>query len=171
MSRRRWRRRRDRRDAALAVAGGLVLAVVMHAGTHPAGASPAPSGTAAAAIAYAKAQIGKPYAYGATGPDAYDCSGLVMAAYASAGVSIERTSEEQWASEPHVSDPEPGDLVYFTGSPIDPPPGHVGLVVGPHLMIDAYGSGVPVQEQSFGLPDSAPGLADPWGYTRPWGSP
>ena len=48
-------------------------------------------------------------------------------------------------------------------------PGHVGLVVDParHLMIDAYGAGTVVREETYGLPGSAPGLADPVGYTDP----
>jgi cell wall-associated NlpC family hydrolase len=65
-----------------------------------------------------------------------------------------------------VSSPQPGDLVFFTGSPVDVPPGHVGIVVDParHLMIDAYESGVPVREETYGLPSSAPGLTAPWGF-------
>ena len=54
------------------------------------------------AVAFAYAQLGKSYVYGATGPDSYDCSGLVQAAWASAGVSIPRTTYEQWASLPHI---------------------------------------------------------------------
>jgi peptidoglycan DL-endopeptidase CwlO len=174
MSRRRWRRRRDRRDAVLAVAAGLVVAVVMHgAGIHPAGAGAAPSNAAAAAIAYARAQIGKPYVWGGTGPDGYDCSGLVMEAYAAAGVSLPRTSDEQWNAGPQVSSPQPGDLVFFAGSDGTwTSPGHVGLVVNPaeHLMIDAYGpDGAPISYDTYALPASRPGLADPVGFTDPLG--
>jgi cell wall-associated NlpC family hydrolase len=89
-----------------------------------------------------------------------------MAAYAAAGLAIPRTSEAQWAAMAAVSAPLPGDLVFFTGNPIDAPPGHVGIVVDParHLMIDAYASGAPVREETYGLPSSAPGLAAPWGF-------
>jgi cell wall-associated NlpC family hydrolase len=54
--------------------------------------NPVPSSAAAAAIAFAVRQVGKPYQWGATGPDAYDCSGLVYAAYAAAGIAIARTT-------------------------------------------------------------------------------
>jgi cell wall-associated NlpC family hydrolase len=154
---------------ASAVAVGALLAVLGH-GAGTAGA--APGKAAAAAIAYARAQIGKPYEWGATGPDAFDCSGLVMRAYASAGVSIARTSQAQWATEPGVSDPAPGDLVFFAGADgTASDPGHVGLVVDPSrdLMIDAYAPGVPIHEETYGQPGSAPGLQDPVGFTYPSG--
>jgi cell wall-associated NlpC family hydrolase len=173
----RYRRRRDRRDAALAVAGGLILAVMAHAGgalgAHvPAGR--APSAAAAQAVAYARAQLGKPYAWGGTGPDGYDCSGLVMQAYAAAGVSIPRTSQEQWAAGPQVSAPARGDLVFFAGGDGTPSaPGHVGIVVDParNLMIDAYGpDGAPISYDTYGLPTSRPGNGAVVGFTDPVGS-
>jgi cell wall-associated NlpC family hydrolase len=170
----RYRRRLDSRSAGAAVIAGVALAALAHGGAAAISArarGTVPSHAAAQAIAFARAQLGKPYVYGATGPGAYDCSGLVMQAWSAAGVPIPRTSEEQWAALPHVTTPEPGDLVFFTGSPIDAPPGHVGLVIGPHLMIDAYATGYPVQVQSYGLPSSAPGLADPWGFVEPGGGP
>jgi cell wall-associated NlpC family hydrolase len=151
---------------ASAVAAGALLAVF----GHHSDTTPAAPEKAAAAIAYARAQLGKPYEWGGTGPAAFDCSGLVMQAYASAGVSIARTSQEQWATEPHVSDPAPGDLVFFAGADGTPSsPGHVGLVVEPSrdLMIDAYAPGVPVHEETYGQPGSAPGLQDPVGFTDP----
>ena len=115
---RRRRRRVNGKLAASAVAAGLLLAA-SHSHALPmsgAAASAAPSPAAATAVAYARAELGKPYVYGATGPDAFDCSGLVQAAWAAAGVSIPRTSEQQWADLPHVSSPQPGDLVFYTGS-------------------------------------------------------
>lgn len=78
--------------------------------TPSATASPSASASASTtsageeAVAFAKAQIGKPYARGATGPDAYDCSGLVRAAWASAGVSIPRDTYKQWAAMPHIAE-------------------------------------------------------------------
>jgi cell wall-associated NlpC family hydrolase len=154
---------------ASAVAAGVLLAV---AGRHGGNAEAAPGTAAAKAIAYARAQIGDPYQWGGTGPGAFDCSGLVMMAYRAAGVSIARTSQAQWATEPHVSVPAPGDLVFFAGADGTPSsPGHVGLVVDPSrdLMIDAYAPGVPVHEETYGQPGSAPGLQDPVGFTDPSG--
>ena len=151
------------------MAAGAFLAVLGH---HTRAAGATPGEAAAAAIAYAHAQLGKPYEWGGTGPDAFDCSGLVMQAYASAGVSIARTSQQQWATEQHVSDPAPGDLVFFPGADgTASAPGHVGLVVDPSrdLMIDAYAPGVPIHEEAYGRPGSAPGLQDPVGFTDPSG--
>ena len=129
---------------------------------------PAPS--VKQAIAFAEQQIGAAYCYGApTGnncpPGTFDCSGLVYAAYKLP--SSQRTSEEQWASERHVRNPKRGDLVFFTGSPIDPPPGHVGIYLAPHKMIDAYAVGTQVRIESFGTAESAPGLQYPTGYSIP----
>src|SRR5207248_7398271 len=92
-----------------------------------------PNQTVAAAIAFARQQIGKPYLWGGTGPDAFDCSGLMMMAYRSAGITIARTSQAQWATETRVaaSQVQPGDLVFFAGADgTVTDPGHVGLVVG-----------------------------------------
>lgn len=120
------------------------------------------------AIAYAGAQVGKPYLWGGTGPGGFDCSGLVMEAYRAAGVDIARTSQEQWATEPHVPTPQPGDLVFFAGGDGTPAePGHVGIVIGLHQMIEAYAPGFPVRYSTFGLPSSPPGDTDPVGYTNP----
>jgi len=152
---------------ASAVAVGALLA---GAGRHGGNASAGPGTAASTAIAYARAQLGKPYEWGGTGPDAFDCSGLVMQAYASAGVSIARTSQAQWATGRHVSSPAPGDLVFFAGADgTASAPGHVGLVVDPsrNLMIDAYAPGVPVHEETYARPGSAPGLQDPAGFTDP----
>ena len=67
-----------------------------------AAANGVPSQAVATAIAFAQQQLGKPYLWGGTGPDAFDCSGLVMMAYRQAGIGIARTSEAQWATLPHV---------------------------------------------------------------------
>jgi cell wall-associated NlpC family hydrolase len=174
---RRYRRRsslsrRDRR--ALMVVGAVAFVALAGGGAHGLASSKgtgAPSGTAARVIAFARSQEGCPYVYGGTGPcdDGWDCSGLVQAAYASAGVAIDRTSEAQWATEEHVSTPQPGDLVFFVGdtSDGDPPPGHVAIYVSPGQIIDAYASGYPVQQQSFGLPSSWGGLTTVYGYADP----
>jgi peptidoglycan DL-endopeptidase CwlO len=124
----------------------------------------APSDAAAAAIAYAEDQLGKPYQWGGTGPDAFDCSGLVMMAYRSAGIDIPRTSQQQWAWGPRIkpSEVQPGDLVFFAGSDgTTRSPGHVGLVIGGGLMIEAYATGYPIRVAPYGD-------RDPVGFTRPW---
>ncbi|MDQ2815122.1 MAG: NlpC/P60 family protein [Actinomycetota bacterium] len=126
-----------------------------------------PTQAVATAIAYAQQQLGKPYQWGGTGPDAFDCSGLVMMAYRAAGINIERTSQAQWASEPRVaaSQVEPGDLVFFAGSDgTVSSPGHVGLVIGNGQMIEAYATGFPLRVASYTG-------QKPVGFTRPWAKP
>ena len=93
------------------------------------------------AVAFAYAQIGKPYVWGATGPSSYDCSGLVQASWASAGVSIPRTTYDQWASLPHIplSDLEPGDLILYNGE------SHVAIYVGNGYIVDAPHTGAVVE--------------------------
>ncbi|MBV9451266.1 MAG: C40 family peptidase [Streptosporangiaceae bacterium] len=94
------------------------------------------------AVAFAYAQIGKPYQWGATGPYSYDCSGLVQAAWAYAGVAIPRDTYSQWAALPHIpsTDLQPGDLMYFDGV------GHVAMYVGGGYMIDAPQTGETVRK-------------------------
>ena len=124
----------------------------------------APNQVVAAVIAYARAQLGKPYIWGGTGPDGYDCSGLVMMAYRAAGIGIPRTSEEQWTWGPRVppGHEEPGDLVFFPGADgTVTSPGHVGLVIGGGLMIEAYSTGFPLRIAPYR--DRAP-----VGFSRPW---
>lgn len=123
-------------------ASGLACATVAAGnGTDlPAGA-PA-TGLAAEVIAFAVAQEGKPYSWGASGPAAFDCSGLVVAAFGAAGtdLSATRTSEAMWAALPHIPDAslEPGDLVFFNpGEDGVPGPGHVGIYTGDGTMINA----------------------------------
>jgi cell wall-associated NlpC family hydrolase len=130
-----------------------------------------PNRAAAAAIAFARQQIGKPYLWGGTGPDAFDCSGLVMMAYRAGGVLIPRTSEQQWLWGPRVApgQEQPGDLVFFAGSDGTPAsPGHVGLVIGHNLMVEAYATGFPIRVAQFGTSAAAPGDQQPVGFTRPW---
>jgi peptidoglycan DL-endopeptidase CwlO len=122
-------------------------------------------------ISYAEAQIGKPYLWGGTGPDAFDCSGLVMMAYRAAGIYIPRTSQEQWLWGPRIpaSRVEPGDLVFFAGGDGTPTaPGHVGLVIGNGQMIEAYATGFPIRISTYGKPTSPGGDQQVVGFTRPW---
>ncbi|MFF0272681.1 NlpC/P60 family protein [Streptomyces sp. NPDC004330] len=93
-----------------------------------------PSGAGAEALRFAVEQIGKPYEWGAEGPETYDCSGLTQQAWAAAGRTVPRTSQEQWATLPRVSLGElrPGDLVvYFPGAT------HVAVYLGEGLVVQA----------------------------------
>jgi cell wall-associated NlpC family hydrolase len=136
---------------------------------------PLPAGTAGKILAYAEAQLGKPYVYGATGPDAFDCSGLAMMAYRAAGIVIPRTAAAQWdwGTQVPASQAQPGDLVFFAGADgTSAAPGHVGIVLDPaaHTMIDAYTTAFPVEEDTYGLPTSKGGLSPVVGFTRPVGT-
>ncbi|WP_460811080.1 SH3 domain-containing protein [Microlunatus endophyticus] len=93
------------------------------------------------ALAYAKAQLGKPYVYGAEGPSSFDCSGLVMRAWQQAGVNLPRTSQQQFNASPRVSlsNLKLGDLVFFYG----PSPSHVGIYAGNGQVINAPGRARP----------------------------
>ncbi|MFL6160315.1 MAG: C40 family peptidase [Marmoricola sp.] len=100
------------------------------------GPLPAPPSNprAATAVKFALAQVGKAYSYGATGPNAYDCSGLTMVAWGTAGVSLPHSSSAQMGSGARVSesDLEPGDLVFYY-SPVS----HVGMYIGNGLIVNA----------------------------------
>jgi peptidoglycan DL-endopeptidase CwlO len=106
------------------------------------------SGRAAAAFAAAQTRIGMPYVYGATGPSAFDCSGLTSWAYAQAGVSIPRTSQEQANAGTRIyseSQLEVGDLVIFYGDYH-----HVGLYAGNGMVLHAPRPGSSVRYESIG---------------------
>jgi len=77
--------------------------------------SAAPTSVVSAALDFARAQLGKPYVWGATGPDSFDCSGLTQAAYAAAGVRLPRVAQDQWFAGPHVDlgAIQPGDLLFW----------------------------------------------------------
>lgn len=86
------------------------------------------------AVAFASAQLGKPYEWGAEGPDTFDCSGLTSQAWAAAGRPVPRTSQEQWKQLRHieVADMRPGDLIiYFDDA------SHVGMYVGDGAIVHA----------------------------------
>jgi cell wall-associated NlpC family hydrolase len=109
---------------------------------------PAPSPAADTAIAFAIGQLGKPYQWGAAGPDAFDCSGLVFAAYATAGVPIARTTFGWRQDGPQVPLPqiEPGDLLFSAGGDgTTANPGHVVMYLGGGLVIQAPQPGQDVQ--------------------------
>jgi cell wall-associated NlpC family hydrolase len=97
---------------------------------------------AAAAVNFAYSQLGHPYRWGATGEEGYyDCSGLMLRAYQAGGVTLPRTSRQQWYAGtpvPNVADLQPGDLVFFAYNLADPGTiHHVGIYIGAGNMIDA----------------------------------
>jgi peptidoglycan DL-endopeptidase CwlO len=98
-------------------------------------------GSARQALQFAYHQLCKPYVYGAEGPNSYDCSGLTMAAWRAAGVSLPRTTYEQYDATTRVAyaDLQPGDLVFFNDN------SHMGMYVGGGKMIHAPHTGSTVQ--------------------------
>ena len=112
---------------------------------------------AAIAVAFAKAQVGKPYIWAAAGPNAYDCSGLTMAAWGKAGVMMAHGSRDQYADFPKVSRSQlqPGDLVMFYSDMH-----HVGIYVGNGMVIHA---GNPTSGVQYIPMDEMPAT----GYVRP----
>lgn len=101
-----------------------------------------------AAVAYAMTQLGKPYVWGATGPDSYDCSGLTMTSWRNAGVNINRTSRDQYKQVLKISydDLRPGDLVFWTDDPTNPDAiYHVAMWAGNGQIVEAARPGVPLR--------------------------
>jgi len=100
------------------------------------------SGRAAIAIRYAMAQVGKAYVYGAAGPSAFDCSGLMMMAWQQAGISLPHSSSAQYGIGRHVSSGElqPGDLVFYY-SPVS----HVAMYIGNGLIVEAANPGAGIR--------------------------
>jgi cell wall-associated NlpC family hydrolase len=105
----------------------------------------APSGAVSTILKAALAELGKPYAFGATGPNAFDCSGLVAYAYAAAGISLPHSSRAQSTMGRQISraNLQPGDIVYFY-SPVS----HVGIYLGNGKMVEARTFGQPVSVSS-----------------------
>src|SRR6185503_15210639 len=106
-----------------------VLAKPPPAPTKAGGSTPAPPyvpGRAGVAVKYAYAQLGKPYKWAAAGPNSFDCSGLTLAAWRAAGLSLPHNAAMQWRSMPHISRAalRPGDLVFYRSL------GHVAIYVG-----------------------------------------
>jgi cell wall-associated NlpC family hydrolase len=129
-----------------------------------AGSVGAPSAAAAGAVSYALAQLGTPYLWGGDGPGGFDCSGLVQAAYAAAGIQLPRTAQEQFDAGPPVpagQQLEPGDLVFFGAGASDVT--HVGIIVSSTEMVDAPHTGAVVRLEPYDWSDYL-------GATRPTGS-
>jgi cell wall-associated NlpC family hydrolase len=107
-------------------------------------------GAARIAIQYAMAQVGKSYVYGAAGPNAFDCSGLMMMAWRQAGISLPHSSRAQYGIGHHVSSSElqPGDLVFYY-SPIS----HVAMYLGNGLIVEAANPGAGIRVSGvFSMP-------------------
>ncbi|WP_330288296.1 C40 family peptidase [Streptomyces sp. NBC_00576] len=123
-------------------AAGAADAPGMSGAAGTSGVAQAPNSRAAAAVSYAYQKLGSPYVWGATGPDAFDCSGLMQAAYRNAGISLPRTTYAQINAGQRVSQSEllPGDLVFFYSGI-----SHVGIYVGRGQMIHAPNPSAPVR--------------------------
>jgi len=96
----------------------------------------------------AAGRVGKPYVWGATGPDSFDCSGLVQWSFAHAGIRMPRVSQQQWFAGPHVAyaDARPGDLLFWHYDPTDPTNiDHVAIYAGNGMMLVAPHTGLYVE--------------------------
>ncbi len=120
------------------------MAIFSKTGSYPDVVLPEATNVGTRALRAALSQRGKPYVWGAAGPDSYDCSGLVVWAFAQEGISLPHYTGSQWNSGMHVSrsDLEPGDLVFFFADI-----SHVGIYLGNGLMVDAPSAGQVVQVQ------------------------
>ncbi|WP_165990315.1 C40 family peptidase, partial [Streptomyces sp. YIM 98790] len=118
--------------------------------------APAPSGDGSGIVGFALAQVGDAYVLGAGGPDAWDCSSLVQAAYANAGISLPRTSQAQSALGTAIplSEVRPGDILYWGGRGSA---WHVALYVGDGQFVGAQnpGTGVVTRSLDWDTPSGA----------------
>ncbi len=108
------------------------------------------AGVAQAAISFALASVGKPYVWGATGPDTFDCSGLMLRAFQKAGLNLPRVSREQFNAGGHVpvKQAQPGDLMFLATDPTDPATiHHVMLYMGNDKIVEAPYTGASVRVQ------------------------
>jgi cell wall-associated NlpC family hydrolase len=150
-------RRSFRGVAVAAIAGAGIALAPLPASAHTAVAAPASaaavSNAAQTAVNTALAQVGDRYVYGATGPNAFDCSGLTTFSYKAAGISLPRTSKAQSTVGTPVSKAnlQPGDLVFFY-SPVS----HVAMYIGNGQIVHALNSRKPVQVMNL---DSMPSYA------------
>lgn len=156
---------------ALLAANGLTISSAIHPGrvlqippatkpipptaasAAPSTAGPADATPSAALVTYLRAQVGKPYKFFTAGPDTFDCSGLVVAAYKQIGITLIHQSRMQatmgtavdWHTEPLVA----GDLVFMRSSNDPTQIGHVGIALDAKTWIQAPGTGIPVRITSL----------------------
>ncbi len=126
------------------------LAGVAAIPTAACGTAQLAQGVAASAIAFAMHEVGKPYVWGATGPNSYDCSGLMLRAFQAGGVTLPRVSWLQYQAGGHlpVRQAQAGDLLFYATDPSDPATiHHVMLYMGNDRMVEAPYSGQPVRVQ------------------------
>ena len=120
---------------------------MLHHGAYPAGLRlPPPNSRAGIAVRAALSRLGRPYVWGATGPDQFDCSGLTQWSYARAGIHLDRTTYQQIYDGIPIprSHVRPGDLVFPTS-------GHVQLAIGNNLVVEAPHSGASVRISPLGI--------------------
>lgn len=128
-------------DAAPSATSAGVVPAAVSVPVHAAAPSAPAAAADSAAVANALTKVGAPYVWGATGPSAFDCSGLINWAFAKAGVELPRTSRalSQFGTPVSQADLQPGDLVFFY-SPVS----HAGIYIGDGLMVHASNSSKPV---------------------------
>ena len=138
---------------ALASQAGTELLSTTSLQFTPKGSIPAPLSTTTVALKWAFAELGKPYLWGGTGPNAFDCSGLTQFVWQQAGVSIPRVAAAQyaWTIPVPLSQLLPGDLVFYGTTDIH----HVGIYIGQGLMINAPHTGTVIQVSSIWWSDLA----------------
>jgi len=163
------------RQAALAAQAAAAAARAAAAAGSAEGTTAAPSwawssGASATqgdiAANWALTQLGKPYQWGAVGPDTYDCSGLTMKAWAHAGVQLLHYTGYQWEEGPHVplTELQRGDLLFYATDNSDPATiHHVGIYIGNAMMVDAPYTGAFVRIDSIYAPGTPIGAVRPAG--------
>lgn len=113
--------------------------------SQPSGSQDAPSGSYSSIAEFARAQVGKPYVYACSGPDAFDCSGLVLRAYSNIGIYLPHSAESQsgYGYAVSMDNLQPGDMLFYTtdGSGTV---SHVGIYVGDGMMVHASAPGIGV---------------------------
>ncbi|HEY3262823.1 MAG TPA: C40 family peptidase [Pseudonocardiaceae bacterium] len=112
---------------------------------------PPPEGVVGAAVTFALAQLGKPYVWGATGPNTFDCSGLMLRAYEAAGMQLPRVSRQQFnaGAKLPIANAAAGDLLFWAYDPSDPRTiHHVAMYLGGGQIVEAQQAGVPVHTRT-----------------------